>query len=241
MNLDTESGAEPPDTLVASRSRLWPWQRREASGKRRSTAALGPWALSSSTRNRPIPRDLTLVCRRLGIRLSRHLLLVRVQSQRLVWLEITPAAQAIPSRSAGPAAMVRQRGCYPISTSRCGIGQVKDTNRTPLGLHRIAHKAGGGWPVGVVLVNREPSGFTWQGCPDAAIAHRVLWLEGLESGWNRGGNVDTFERYIYLHGVGNELTLGRPASRGCIHLAAGDLMPLYDRLPVGTLVWISRR
>ncbi|HNQ90730.1 MAG TPA: L,D-transpeptidase [Verrucomicrobiota bacterium] len=125
------------------------------------------------------------------------------------------------------------------STSRHGVGQVRDSNRTPLGLHRIAVKAGGGWPPGVVLVNRKPIGFTWQGRPAAAIAHRVLWLEGLEPGLNRGGNVDTYDRFIYIHGVGDETTLGRPCSRGCVHLAAADLILWYDRLPCGTLVWIE--
>jgi lipoprotein-anchoring transpeptidase ErfK/SrfK len=104
----------------------------------------------------------------------------------------------------------------------------------------VAVKAGGGWPIGTVFVNREPVGCTWQGMPQAAIAHRIFWLEGLDPGWNRDGDVDTFDRFIYIHGVGNELTLGRPASRGCIHLAAADLMPLHDRLPMGTLVWITR-
>ena len=37
----------------------------------------------------------------------------------------------------------------------------------------------------------------------------------------------------------DETTLGRPRSRGCIHLAAADLLPLFDVLPVGTLVWIA--
>jgi hypothetical protein len=111
--------------------------------------------------------------------------------------------------------------------------------KTPLGLHRIAKKVGAGFPVGTVFKGRQPIGLTWQGLPEATIAHRLLWLEGLELGKNRGGNVDSFARYIYLHGVGNETTLGQPASCGCVHLAARDLLPLYHRLPVGTLVWIG--
>jgi hypothetical protein len=108
-----------------------------------------------------------------------------------------------------------------------------------LGLHRIARKIGGGWPVGTVFVGREFSGFTWQGLPDAKITTRILWLEGLEPGFNRGGNVDSFARYIYIHGTGDETTLGRPQSSGCVHLAADDLIPLYDLLPEGTLVWMG--
>jgi hypothetical protein len=90
-----------------------------------------------------------------------------------------------------------------------------------------------------VFRSRELQGFTWNGLPSATIAHRILWLDGLEEGFNRGGNVDSHARYIYLHGTGDETTLGRPASCGCVHLAADDLLPLFDRLPGGTLVWIE--
>jgi len=127
------------------------------------------------------------------------------------------------------------------STSKFGIGQRAGSNRTPLGLHRIAQKIGGGWPVGTVFKGRKPVGFMWRGLPLAPITTRILWLEGLEPGFNRGGNVDSFARYIYIHGTGDEPGLGRPASHGCIHLAADDLVPLFDKLGVGTLVWISNR
>lgn len=113
------------------------------------------------------------------------------------------------------------------------------SNRTPLGLHRVAEKIGRGQPVGTVFRGRKPVGLTWQGMPQATIAHRILWLEGLEPGHNRGGQVDSHARYIYIHGLGDELTLGRPQSCGCIHLAAADLLPLFEKIPSGTLVWIQ--
>src|SRR6185503_6136084 len=128
------------------------------------------------------------------------------------------------------------RKLFQVSTSRFGTGQIAGSNCTPLGLHRIAEKIGGGWPGGAVFRSRQMVGYTWKGMAHAAIAHRILWLEGLEPGFNRGGKVDTFERYIYLHGTGDETTLGRPASRGCIHWRAADLIPLFDELPIGTLV-----
>jgi hypothetical protein len=128
---------------------------------------------------------------------------------------------------------------YRVSTSRYGIGQVANSLKTPLGLHRIAKKMGGGFPIGTVFKGRQPIGLIWHGLPEATIAHRILWLAGLEPGKNRGGNVDSFARHIYLHGLGDETSLGRPASCGCAHLAARDLLPLYHRLPVGTLVWIG--
>jgi hypothetical protein len=126
-----------------------------------------------------------------------------------------------------------------ISTSRFGLGQVIDSRKTPLGLHRVATKAGGGQPIGTVFKHREPIGLTWGGMPDGGIVHRILWLEGLEPGFNSGGDVDTRQRFVYIHGFSDETTLGRPQSQGCIHMAARDLMPLFEILPVGTLVWIG--
>ncbi|HZL44374.1 MAG TPA: L,D-transpeptidase, partial [Verrucomicrobiae bacterium] len=127
---------------------------------------------------------------------------------------------------------------FRCSTSRFGIGQLAGSNRTPIGLHRIAQKLGGGWPAGTVFKSRHPVGFTWQGQPEATITSRILWLEGLDPGWNQGGNVDSHARYIYIHGTGDELTIGSPASCGCLHLSCEDLLPLFDLVPVGSLVWI---
>ena len=129
---------------------------------------------------------------------------------------------------------------YRISTSKYGIGQIAGSNKTPLGLHRIAEKIGDGCRRGTVFKSRQVIGHLDDGLPLESITTRILWLEGLEEGFNRGGNVDTHARYIYIHGFGDQDSLGRPASLGCIHLADEDLIPLYDLLPSGTLVWIER-
>ena len=173
-----------------------------------------------------LPLPFRRVCRRLDVRLSSHVLLVWVSCQRVDWLE----------RQAGGYTL---RRLMPASTSRFGVGQLEGSNRTPLGLHRVARSIGTGWPQGTVFRSRVPTGFTWTGSPNAPIAHRILWLEGLEAGFNRGGCLDSFLRYIYIHGVGDELTLGRPASRGCVHLAARDIIELADRIPEQSLVWIT--
>ena len=73
----------------------------------------------------------------------------------------------------------------------------------------------------------------------AKITTRILWLEGLEPGFNRDGNVDSRRRYIYIHGTADQESIGEPASCGCIHLADADLVYLFDRLPAGTRVWIA--
>jgi len=133
---------------------------------------------------------------------------------------------------------------FPCSTSRFGIGQTEGSNRTPLGLHRIAEKIGAGEPAGTVFKARRIIGHTSQPeFADAKITTRILWLEGLEPGLNKGfngvGSVDSHARYIYIHGTADQKSIGRPASHGCIHLADAELIPLFDLLPSGTLVWIA--
>jgi L,D-transpeptidase catalytic domain len=127
------------------------------------------------------------------------------------------------------------------STSRFGIGQIEGSNQTPLGLHRIAEKIGAGERAGTVFKARKVAGHTSQPeFADAKITTRILWLDGLEPGLNRGGNVDSHARYIYIHGTADQSSIGKPASCGCIHLADADIIPLFNLLPSGTLVWICQ-
>ena len=169
------------------------------------------------------------IARRWGIPPTTFLVTVSVQDQRLYLLRRDPAT---PNYQ-----LVND--CR-ISTSRFGIGQQMDSNRTPLGLHRIAEKIGHGCMIGTVFWGRKPTGLTWAGLAGAPIVHRILWLEGLEPGFNQGGPVDSHNRYIYIHGTGEEMNLGRPASKGCVQVGAKDLIPLFSVLPVGSLVWIDR-
>jgi hypothetical protein len=103
-------------------------------------------------------------------------------------------------------------------------------------------KIGEGATAGTVFKSRKAVGHVSQPeFADAKITTRILWLEGLEPGFNRGGNVDSNARYIYIHGTADQKSIGKPASCGCIHLADADLIPLFDLLPVSTLVWIAER
>ena len=178
-----------------------------------------------------LPLALRQTCRRLGVQASRYILTVDIPAQRMALVQ--PLANFT-----SPECVLHRT--FRVSTSRFGLGQKANSNCTPLGLHRVARKVGGGWPVGSVFKSRKWIGFTWQGLSCAAITHRILWLEGLEPGFNRGDGVDTFARYIYIHGTGDEPGIGRPASHGCIHIRGAELLPLFDLLPRGTLVWLSR-
>ena len=173
--------------------------------------------------------DFLRSCQNHGVVHTRYALLVSIAQQSAVLIE----------KGRGVSQAYRLRSTFRCSTSKFGIGEKAGSNMTPRGLHRITEKIGGGCPVGTVFKGRKVIGYTWQGMPNALITTRSLWLDGLEPGFNRGGDVDSHARYIYIHGTGDEGTIGRPASHGCVQLASVDLVPLYDRLTKGTLVWIT--
>jgi L,D-transpeptidase YbiS len=189
------------------------------------------------------PEKFLLACKRHDMAPTRFALVVSVANQTVSLFEqVQSSAFRRPEPAeAGTPNDYKFVNNFPCSTSRFGIGQNAGSNCTPLGLHRVVEKIGGGWPVGTVFKSRKPIGYTWQGMPDAKITTRILWLEGLEPGFNRGGKVDSHSRYIYIHGTADQSSIGKPASCGCIHLADADLIPLFDKLPAGTLVWISEK
>ena len=185
----------------------------------------------------PITGDssgIGLACEKNGVSLTRFILIVHISSQTVSVFENSSA----PSRpSLKDYQLLREMPC---STSRFGIGQIEGSNRTSLGLHRVAEKIGADAPAGTVFKARQPIGHTSQSeFADARITSRILWLDGLEPGFNQGGNVDSHSRYIYIHGTADQSSISKPSSCGCIHLADKDLLPLFDLLPAGTLVWIS--
>lgn len=176
---------------------------------------------------RRLPADLRATLLRLKRKNTKHVLWIRVQQQDLIHFELDGSGKVSSSKR------------LKASTSRFGIGQEENSNRTPLGLHRVAKKFGAGLPPGAVFKARVYQGYEWNGKPADTITSRILWLDGLEPGFNRGGNVDSFKRYIYIHGTGDQRTLGKPMTCGCTHLADKDLLPLFDTVRVGALVWIS--
>jgi len=70
------------------------------------------------------------------------------------------------------------------------------------------------------------------------ILTRILWLSGTQKGINRLGEVDTMQRYIYLHGTPDSEPMGQPLSHGCIRMRNTDIIKLFDLVTVGCPVEI---
>ena len=136
---------------------------------------------------------------------------------------------------------------YVVSTARAGRGCVQDSQQTPDGLHQVCEKIGAGAVPGMVFKARQPTGklaSEWASPEDNLITSRILWLDGLESGRNRGvalnGKiVDTRRRFVYIHGTNQTDKLGQPNSHGCVLLSDADIVRLFDDVLIGTRVLIK--
>ncbi|MCP3749204.1 L,D-transpeptidase [Pseudomonas sp. SBB6] len=132
-----------------------------------------------------------------------------------------------------------------VSTARNGAGELKGSGCTPRGRHQVRAKIGAGLPQGAVLRGRRWTGEIWSPALHEHfpgrdwILTRILWLSGCEPGVNRLGPVDTFHRYIYLHGTPDSEPMGVPLSHGCVRLRNADLLNLFDQVPVHCPVQID--
>lgn len=139
---------------------------------------------------------------------------------------------------------------YPVSTSRYGIGQEEGSYKTPVGVHCVQEKIGADAELDEIFSSRKRTNThatieheavcTEEEC----ITSRVLWLAGLEDGINKdqnseGKNVDSYQRYIYIHGTHEEGLIGQVASIGCIRMKNNDVVDLFEKLVVSSLVIIK--
>lgn len=169
---------------------------------------------------------ITKTCLSLGIKPADRALIVRIGTATLQFYR---AGVLVKS--------------YPVSTSKLPPCNVKNSLGTPRGLHEIAERIGAGQPPGMVFKSRIPTGRHFSELPEDVaqtqlITSRILWLRGLQPGINRGGEVDTYERYIYLHGTNHEHRIGEPMSAGCIELRNLDIIELYEQVRTGDHVLI---
>ena len=133
---------------------------------------------------------------------------------------------------------------YAVSTAANGVGCEKDSGCTPLGAHIIRAKIGAGAPANAVFVARRPTGeictpeLMTQYPNRDWILTRILWLSGTEIGKNRLGNVDTMQRYIYIHGTPDSTDMSVIGSHGCVRMRNADMIALFDLVKAGTPVLI---
>ncbi|MEB3754858.1 cell wall-recycling L,D-carboxypeptidase ElsL [Acinetobacter sp. MD2(2019)] len=136
---------------------------------------------------------------------------------------------------------------YVISTGKNGIGEQENSGKTPRGWHCIAEKIGQGLAKNTVFIARQATGEIYsaeyaQLHPNRDwILSRILWLQGLESGFNTGEGCDTFKRYIYIHGTPETEPMGVAASHGCIRMRNDDVMELFELIPEQALIYLSEQ
>ncbi|MDF1756698.1 MAG: L,D-transpeptidase [Legionellaceae bacterium] len=129
---------------------------------------------------------------------------------------------------------------YSVSTGKNGLGELQNSECTPRGWHVIHSIIGLENEINSVFVARRFTGEIYN--EDLAksyakrdwILTRILQLDGIEPGLNKGGNIDSLARYIYIHGTPDTTKLGVPGSRGCIRMRNKDIVELANWVKIGT-------
>jgi lipoprotein-anchoring transpeptidase ErfK/SrfK len=174
-------------------------------------------------------KPLEKLRRRFGLQTGEAALIVKVSEQELYLIKDERIVRS-----------------YPVSTSKYGTGNEEGSNKTPLGTHRIYKKVGEGVKIGTIFkacINTGRIAKVYHDTTDVEqdfVITRIMCLEGLEAGINKGEGIDSLERRIYLHGTPEEGLIGRPASHGCIRMKNDDVVELFDLVKIGTLVEIEK-
>jgi hypothetical protein len=134
---------------------------------------------------------------------------------------------------------------YPISSSEYGEGSIVNSFKTPLGNHVIKEMIGEGAKINTIFKSRINTSRQADIIKDLAdleddyVTSRIMWLDGADLGINKGKGIDSFSRYIYIHGTHDESNLGKPLSHGCIRMSNDDVIELFDLVSAGTIVHIN--
>ena len=136
------------------------------------------------------------------------------------------------------------KASYPISTSKYGEGSIENSFKTPLGKHSIKEMIGEEAEINTIFTSRINTKRSatiidqFEDTDNDYVTSRIMWLHGEEDGLNKGGNVDSFRRYIYIHGTHEEGLIGTKASHGCIRMFNYDVIELFNLVNIGTKVLI---
>lgn len=156
------------------------------------------------------------------------------------WLRVSVADQTITLLNGDD----EIQSVWPVSTAVRGLGETNNSLQTPRGWHQIRACIGAGVPENGVFQGRRFHGEIYgpelaQHHPDRDwILTRILWLSGLEPGFNRLGDCDTQRRFIYIHGTPESNSLGVPLSHGCVRMHNPALLELFNQVRPGTRVCI---
>ena len=132
----------------------------------------------------------------------------------------------------------------PCATAANGTGSEWNSLKTPLGWHHVVQKLGAGAPWGQVFRSRQATNEIWRpgdSVTEDLVLTRVLVLTGDEPGKNKGGNVDSLMRGIYVHGTNAEERIGTPSSHGCVRLRNDDVIRAYEMVPDEAPLLITER
>lgn len=136
------------------------------------------------------------------------------------------------------------KASYPISTSKYGEGSIENSFKTPLGEHSIKEMIGEEAEINTIFTSRINTNRSatiidqFEDTDNDYVTSRIMWLDGEEEGFNKGGNVDSYRRYIYIHGTHEEGLIGTKASHGCIRMFNYDVIELFNLVNIGTKVLI---
>jgi len=133
---------------------------------------------------------------------------------------------------------------YSISSAKLGVGNIKDSDKTPLGLHKIYKLYGDNVPLGGIFKTKIYTGNIAVIEKDTIVTNldimssRIITMKGLENGLNRGKNIDSYNRNIYIHGTNEEGLIGTAVSHGCIRMNNIDIIDLYSKVKKNMLIVI---
>jgi len=133
---------------------------------------------------------------------------------------------------------------YPISSSKYGEGSKQNSFKTPLGSHMIKEMIGDQVPKNTIFISRINTQreakiiHDQENSDNDYVTTRIMWLDGMEDGKNKGKGVDSYNRYIYIHGTHEEGLIGQKASHGCIRMFNSDVIELFSVVKKGTKVYI---
>ena len=135
-----------------------------------------------------------------------------------------------------------QTHSFAISSSKYGEGSTVNSFKTPLGKHSVRTMIGENVPKNTIFISRINTKRqadiieSFNDSSDDYVTSRIIWLTGEEPGLNSGEGIDSYNRYIYIHGTHEEGLIGSKASHGCIRMFNDDVIKLYGMIKKGTKV-----